>query len=424
MVITAGASAAGSTSANVVDRAVLRDISAAQDALDDLGAGLRRRMAELHALQDTFEKAVNKQAKYLKDVVSNSTPAPASAAAAKPQKEAPSKSKENQRRKPPVPPSVPPKEPKRHAPASVDRVIAEPVSAKQFQEDLGHLEHRLKEMQLLMPATGGMFVELFLGSINVRFVRKSERLGFKREYEKLKLKLAPVFVVFCLLCLYLEDYRWLHMCLQLALSCYYVTLAVRENILRANGSNIRAWWIIHHYFTMMQGVLLLTWPDGASYGRFRRPLHLFGLYNAVLMIFQTRYQMARLYTLRSLGMVNEMDVASSDSTQIHWSETMRLLLPLIVFGQIMQGSQAYRLFRIYKDFPKEVQILFLSLLSLANFIGNSITTMQVLRAKQSKRKAQTPTRSLAPDNVGTPAILSTTLDDVEPLVREEKKKVS
>lgn len=420
MVITAGASAAMSARSNVVDRALLRDISAAQDALDDLGVGLRRRMAELHALQDTFEKAVNKQAKSLKGVAANTT----AATADNTQKEVPKESKESRPGKPPVSPPVLPKEAKRNAPASTGGVIAEPVSAEQFHEDIGHLEHRLKEMQLLMPATGGMFVELFLGSINVRFVRKSERLGFKREYEKLKLKLAPIFVVFCLLCLYFEDYRWLHMCLQLSLSCYYVTLAVRENILRANGSNIRSWWIIHHYFTMMQGVLLLTWPDGASYARFRRPLHLFGLYNAVLMIFQTRYQMARLYTLRSLGMANEMDVASSDSTQIHWSETMRLLLPLIVFGQVMQGSQAYRLFTTYKDFPKEVQILFLGLLSLANFIGNSITTMRVLLAKRSKRKAQTPTRSLPHDNADTHPILSTALDSVERLTREEEKKVS
>lgn len=416
MVITAGSVA---DAGRVFNRTVLRSISQAQDVLDDMGAGLRRRMTELHALQDTFEKAVNKQAKSLKAVTASKN-----AAATSTDKN--EEKKQSNARPPTAPvetdgkPPMPAKERTKSASTTAPSpTVTDLVSAEQFDGDLGLLHVRLKEMQLLMPATGGMFVELFLGSLNVRFVRKSERLAFKREYEKLKMKLAPIFVVTCGLCLYFEDYRWLHMCLQLALSCYYVTLAVRENILRANGSNIRAWWIIHHYFTMMQGVLLLTWPDGESYARIRRPLHLFGLYNAVLMIFQTRYQMARLYTLRSLGMANEMDVASSDSTQIHWSETMRLLLPLIVLGQIMQGSQAFRLFTIYKDFPKEVQILFLSLLSLANFIGNSSTTMQVLLAKRKRQKTQPSPRSLRPRNIDSLAV-----DAVEPLTRQEEKKVS
>lgn len=370
---------AGSASGGRVNRAALRGITQAQDELDGMGTGLRKRMSELHALQDTFEKAVNKQAKSLKAVAASKTTSPS------PQ---PSQDEKTNKHSNAIPPRPTTKTVTANANTSAHPAETDFVSVEEFDDDLSQLHTRLKDMQLLMPATGGMFVELFLGSINVRFARKSERMAFKQEYEKLKMKLAPIFVVTCVLCLYFEDYRWLHMSLQLALSCYYVTLAVRENILRANGSNIRAWWVIHHYFTMMQGVLLLTWPDGESYARFRRPLHTFGLYNSVLMIFQTRYQMARLYTLRSLGMANEMDVASSDSTQIHWSETMRLLLPLIVLGQFMQGSQAYKLFTIYKDYPKEVQILFLSLLSFANFVGNSFTTMQVMLAKRNKQRSR------------------------------------
>lgn len=370
---------AGSASGGRVNRAALRGITQAQDELDGMGTGLRKRMSELHALQDTFEKAVNKQAKSLKAVAASKTTSPS------PQ---PSQDEKTNKHSNAIPPRPTTKTVTANANTSAHPAETDFVSVEEFDDDLSQLHTRLKDMQLLMPATGGMFVELFLGSINVRFARKSERMAFKQEYEKLKMKLAPIFVVTCVLCLYFEDYRWLHMSLQLALSCYYVTLAVRENILRANGSNIRTWWVIHHYFTMMQGVLLLTWPDGESYARFRRPLHTFGLYNSVLMIFQTRYQMARLYTLRSLGMANEMDVASSDSTQIHWSETMRLLLPLIVLGQFMQGSQAYKLFTIYKDYPKEVQILFLSLLSFANFVGNSFTTMQVMLAKRNKQRSR------------------------------------
>lgn len=372
MVVTSKRATAAACPADGRDEA-LRDINAAQDNLDKMASSLSTRMLELHALQDTFETAVGKHAKSLRTFAANE--------------------------------------------------CATSAAAGNDSSDLQHLSGRLKQMHLLMPSTGGMFVELFLGCLNVKFVRKSERLAFKHGYERMKLNLAPVFVVVCIICLIFEEYRWLHMILQLALTSYYVALAVRENILRTNGSNIRSWWIIHHYFTMMQGVLLLTWPNGVSYARFRRPLHLFGLYNAVLMIFQTRYQMARLYTLRSLGRANEMDVASSDSTQIHWSETMRLLLPLIVLGQIMQAFQAMTLFKIYREFPTELQILLLAILFTANFIGNSFTTSQVLIAKRAagKRKANSLPLLSASNHIVS---AQTRAGPSQPLTREEVKKSS
>lgn len=107
-----------------------------------------------------------------------------------------------------------------------------------------------------------------------------------------------------------------------------------------------------------------------------------GLYNAVLQIFQTRYQIARLYTLRSLGMAGEMDVSNSDSTQIHWSETMKLLLPLIVFGQFLQLWQGISLLRIYASSAHELQILMLGLLFLVLFVGNLMTTSLVVFEKR------------------------------------------
>jgi hypothetical protein len=202
-----------STVAHDVADAAVAEALAAQDRLDRQGADLQHALDALHARQDAFEKNVRALARTLRG----------------------------------LPPSHP---------ALLD------------------LRHRLAAASRLTPSPGGVFVELFLGSLNVRFVRKSERLAFKEDYEKLKQRLAPLFVVFCVLCLYFEENRWLHMLLQLALTTYYVTLAIRENILLANGSNIKAWWIVHHYVTMFSGVLLLTWPNNAAYVRFRTGLHL------------------------------------------------------------------------------------------------------------------------------------------------------
>lgn len=380
MVITAGAKAAEAAQANEVDPSTLDDIAASQDSLDELSETFSEQMSELHKLQDKFEAAVKKQAKMIKSVQAAQRAQSAQRAAQRTARRMGLRNDED-------------KEP------SKEQQERENSFAQRFDK----LKERVQNRQKMMPSTGGMFVELFLGSINVRFARKSERLNFKREYETTKLRYAAFGVFFCIICLMLPDYRWLHMMFQLSLSWYYATLAIRENILRVNGSNIRTWWIIHHYLTMMQSVLLLTWPNGASYVRFRNPLHMFGLYNAVLMIFQTRYQMARLYALRSLGMAHEMDVASSDNTQIHWSETMTLLLPLIIFGQLMQGYMAIFLFRLSRSFTNEFQIVLLCFLFFANFTGNVSTTIQVLLHKRarmaSKGRHTRSSKASLPNNI-------------------------
>lgn len=374
---------------------MLSEIRSAQDTVEDLGNQLKRSMTELHELQDRFEKAVKKQEKALnsaaKAIRSNRAARPeyhtASSSQAQPSSASASTAAGNASNSHQNDLTATAQEVTAQSPQ--EDVISANAHGDAGQRDMAqvdNLKKRLGELQQLMPASGGMFVEIFLGSLNVRFMRKSERLAFKTEYEKLKMKLSPCLLALCIVCLIFEENRWLHMILQLALSCYYVTLAVRENILRVNGSNIKAWWIIHHYFTMMQAVLLLTWPNGRTYIRYRRSLHLFGLYNAILQIFQTRYQMARLYALRSLGMAGEMDVASSDSTQIHWSEGMLLLLPLILLGQLMQAVQSFYLMRIYRTSPHELQILMLSLLFCANFVGNFYTTLVVLLEKRTQSK--------------------------------------
>lgn len=364
MVVTAGSGVQKFSAP--LDPTALDELTESQNELDNLGDTLAAKMAELHKLQDSFEAAVKKQAKSIKSASSSS------------QVQAAQKST------------------RRISLRSLDDLSngnssdnETPESETRYAARLDELSERLARRQMMMPATGGWFVQLFLGSINVRFARKSERMSFKSDYERMKLIFAPFGVVFCIFCLLLPDYRWCHMIFQLTVSCYYITLALRENILRVNGSNIRPWWIIHHYFTMMQGVLILTWPNGDSYARLTNPLHIFGLFNGILMIFQTRYQMARLYSLRALGRAGEMDVASSDNTQIHWSETMTLLLPLIIFGQFLQGLMAYFLLHLYFTFRKELQILLLALLFVANFVGNAVTTMQVVIEKRSARSKST-----------------------------------
>ena len=55
------------------------------------------------------------------------------------------------------------------------------------------------------------------------------------------------------------DYPIFHAAFQLWLTYYYITLALREHILKVNGSNINAWWIAHHYIAILLSAIVLTW---------------------------------------------------------------------------------------------------------------------------------------------------------------------
>lgn len=43
------------------------------------------------------------------------------------------------------------------------------------------------------------------------------------------------------------------------LGWYFASVTIRELILRANGSSIRTWWLIHHYASIAVAAVLLLW---------------------------------------------------------------------------------------------------------------------------------------------------------------------
>ncbi|KAK4532581.1 hypothetical protein CCYA_CCYA13G3438 [Cyanidiococcus yangmingshanensis] len=237
----------------------------------------------------------------------------------------------------------------------------------------------------LLPSDGGWFVRLFLGTINVRFMDKRTRLTFKREYEQFKQHTAPALVIASVICLVWTSSRWPSLLLQLFIAYYYSALALRESVLVANGSNIRRWWRLHHYLSLILAVVVLTWPDGEAYAEFRGEIHFLGLYLSLLQILQARYQMSRLYTLRSLGKAGELDVANTDSpAQLHWGANMSLLLPAILVGHALQAWTAVRAFQVYFKYPRVAQALLGGMITLITCIGNVVTTIRTLRAKAVK----------------------------------------
>ena len=236
-----------------------------------------------------------------------------------------------------------------------------------------------------LPRYGGLFVRLFVGSVNVRFLDKRTRLSYKQEYEHFKQQTAPMLVVASLVCLVWTSSRWPSLLLQLFIAYYYSTLALRENILVVNGSNIRQWWRLHHFLSLALAMVVLTWPDGEAYADFRGEIHFLGLYLSLLQIMQARYQMARLYTLRSLGKAGELDVANTDSSaQLHWGTSMYTLLPFILIGHGLQLWTGVRALQVYLRYPRVLQALLGGALVLITFLGNFLTTIRTLRDKVLK----------------------------------------
>ncbi|KAL2652114.1 hypothetical protein R1flu_020242 [Riccia fluitans] len=97
----------------------------------------------------------------------------------------------------------------------------------------------------LLPAKpNGYFLTTFLGPVNVRGPRNDVRLKVKEEYNSYRDRTALLF--------------WLQL-YQAWLLFFYTSLALRENILRVNGSDIRPWWVYHHYCAMVMALISLTW---------------------------------------------------------------------------------------------------------------------------------------------------------------------
>lgn len=70
----------------------------------------------------------------------------------------------------------------------------------------------------------------------------------------------------------------------------YIAFAARESVLLMNGSNIRSWWIVHHYFSALVCVVTLALPvDSHSVQDYTASWLLWTMFQAVLILAQNRY---------------------------------------------------------------------------------------------------------------------------------------
>ncbi|KAI9174045.1 hypothetical protein LWI28_010930 [Acer negundo] len=244
----------------------------------------------------------------------------------------------------------------------------------------------------------GRFLRMFIGPINVRASHKDVKFKVKEEYNSYRDRTALLFLLFPSTLLILRSWIW-DECLpafpvqlyQAWLLFLYTGLALRENILRLNGSDIRPWWIYHHYCAMIMALVSLTWeikgqPNCAQKQRGVQLFLLWAMMQGVAMLLQNRYQRQRLYTRIALGKAKRMDVVWGETAGVDGQ--LWILCPVLF---ILQGFEAYLGLLLLKTafvgVVSEWQVIICGILLVLMAVGNFTNTVQTLMVK-SRFKAK------------------------------------
>ncbi|KAL2652095.1 hypothetical protein R1flu_020223 [Riccia fluitans] len=277
----------------------------------------------------------------------------------------------------------------------------DPRVAEKLEEDLFRARSMVYEgdaASLLPAKPNGYFLTTLLGPVNVRAPRNDVRLKVKEEYNSYRDRTALLFLAFPCVLLLLKNWCW-NGCFpalpvqlyQAWLLFFYTSLALRENILRVNGSDIRPWWVYHHYCAMVMALISLTWglQGHPSCIRKQQGVRLFlawAFMQGIAMLLQNRYQRQRLYTRIALGKAGRMDVVWGETSGVKGQ--IWVLYPLLFILQIFQFSIGALLLRtsIMED-EAEWQMVACGLLLLIMAVGNFSNTVVTLVAK-AKIKAK------------------------------------
>ncbi|CAI9087031.1 OLC1v1020994C2 [Oldenlandia corymbosa var. corymbosa] len=273
--------------------------------------------------------------------------------------------------------------------------------SEKLEEELFRARYILSEgdaAAFLPSKSHGRFLRMFLGPINVRASRKDVQLKVKEEYNSFRDRTAYLFLLFPLLLLVSRSCIWNGCLPALPVQLYqawllylYTGLALRENILRVNGSDIRPWWIYHHYFAMAMALISLTWeierePDCAQKQKGVLLFLRWAIMQGIAMLLQNRYQRQRLYTRIALGKAGRMDVVWGETAGVEGQ--LWLLCPILF---ILQGFEAYVGLLLLKTalvgVTSEWQVITCGILLIIMAVGNFANTVQTLVSK-SRVKAK------------------------------------
>ncbi|XP_031096056.1 transmembrane protein 120 homolog [Ipomoea triloba] len=300
--------------------------------------------------------------------------------------------------------------------SSIRSMKLDSLQAEKWEEELIKARYILSEgdaAAYLPSKSHGQFLRMFLGPVNVRANRKDVQLKVKEEYNSFRDRTAYLFLIFPSLLLGLRSWIWDGCLPALPVQLYqawllylYTGLALRENILRLNGSDIRPWWIKHHYCAMAMALISLTWeiqrePNCAQKQRGVQLFLQWAIMQGVAMLLQNRYQRQRLYTRIALGKARRMDVVWGETAGVRGQ--LLLLFPILF---ILQGFEAYIGVLLLKTVAmgdvSEWQVVTCGVLLIVMAVGNFINTVETLVTKsrvKAKMKNSKSKQDLNPESV-------------------------
>ncbi|KAJ6216541.1 hypothetical protein RDWZM_007698 [Blomia tropicalis] len=176
-----------------------------------------------------------------------------------------------------------------------------------IEERINQKYSHIKEAENTLPKSNGPYLNIVLGAINVNLLDRKQRLDYKEQYERFKLIVTCVLLITSFVNI-LAQFRALDSILHFMLVWYHCTLTIRESILVVNGSRIKGWWRAIHFLTSITTGILVVWPDGPSYAKFRLQFLTYISYTSFLQFLQYYYQYGCLYRLRALGERYSMDI--------------------------------------------------------------------------------------------------------------------
>lgn len=285
------------------------------------------------------------------------------------------------------------------AAAGLERALYEATSVLHGSGPGGDLRAHLP------PANRGYFLRLMVGKeANVQSVMPEERLRLKEEYYEYRDQTSLIYVAFpaaLLVGRWLLPAETVEEYLPFALQVYwawllyfYAALALRENILRSNGSSIQPWWIHHHYFSIALSLVTLTVNTNCELMRAFVPRYLvFVLLQGFMLMFQNTYQRKRMYTRIALGRNSAMDVVSGEASG-GVSATLKVLYPMLFVLQSFQLFNGITLLVaagrwVQEHGSVEWQVPAAALLFILMAVGNSTATFHNFQKRQAiKREAK------------------------------------
>ncbi|KAJ6254849.1 transmembrane protein induced by tumor necrosis factor alpha [Anaeramoeba flamelloides] len=271
----------------------------------------------------------------------------------------------------------------------------------EFKIELVNQRIFLRTLRAMLPNKTSNFLSFFVGSVTFYMTDSSERIKVKTEYENFKKLIMLIYGGFSCFMLILHLLNWKSVINLIILPYhllpvfYYLSLAMRETVLKANGSNINLWWTAHHYFSIiLSGSICFC--DFKSFDKvFGLRYYIFSIYSCVTQFLQHLYQMNQLYKMKALGIANLEDTVNSDTPTINFFFSLKVLLPFLIITHTFQGYLGIYLIKSFFLLERNVLFIIMGVLFSILAIGNIYLTAKVIYDKIHARSFQSPIRRVS-----------------------------